>query len=163
MVPQAGAVTPVGQVTVHVAVWSLDPETKALNGWVVLVITLAVVGEIAMVMVVAAVPPPPQPRAPNPSARVKIKQNFHGLMPVLPQNSSIDRAADASVCVHHNSQVHKFKRRTDPSPCYSKPQSERPAHCEPERAYRIEKIGPLWVVCRIDEPNSIVRSPQNNL
>src|ERR1700694_1632547 len=85
MVPQAGAVTPVGQVTVHVAVWSLDPETKALNGWVVLVITLAVVGEIAMVMVVAAVPPPPQPRAPNPSARVKIKQNFHGLMPVLPQ------------------------------------------------------------------------------
>src|SRR6202022_3366816 len=85
MVPQAGAVTPVGQVTVHVAAWSLDPVTKALNACVVLVITLAVVGEIAMVMDVAGVPPPPQPRAPSPSARIKIKQNFHGLMPVLPQ------------------------------------------------------------------------------
>src|ERR1700680_1320844 len=103
MVPQAGAVTPVGQVTVHVSVWSVDPLTKAVKGWVVLVITLAAVGEIVMVTVVAALPPP-QPRAPNPSPRVNIEQSFHRLMPVLPQkNPSIDRAADASVCVGLNS------------------------------------------------------------
>src|ERR1700730_12480492 len=85
MVPQAGAVTPVGQVTVHVAAWSLDPVTKALNGWVVLVITLAIVGEIAMEMVDAALPPPPQPSAPNPRARVNIVKSFRRLMPVLPR------------------------------------------------------------------------------
>src|ERR1700730_7024141 len=88
MVPQAGAVTPVGQVTVQVAVWSLDPVTKALNVWVVLVITLATVGEIAMLMEDAAVPPP-QPRAPNPSTRVNIVKNFHRLMPVLPRTPNI--------------------------------------------------------------------------
>src|SRR6202171_6298076 len=111
MVPQAGAVTPVGQVTVHVAVWSLDPETKALNGWVVLVITLAVVGEIAMVMDVAVVPPPPQPKAPNPSARVKIKQNFHGLMPVLPQKTrqSIEQQTLRSV----STTIRKFTSSKD--------------------------------------------------
>src|ERR1700682_2147156 len=161
MVPQAGAVTPVGQVTVHVAVWSLDPETKALNGWVVLVITLAVVGEIAMVMDVAVVPPPPQPKAPNPSARVKIKQNFHGLMPVLPQKTrqSIEQQTLPSGPVR----IRKFKRRTVSILCYPRPRSERPADCEPERAYRIEKIGPLRVVRRIEKPNSVVRSSQNNL
>jgi hypothetical protein len=31
MVPQAGAITPVGQVTVHVAVWSVDPLTNGVK------------------------------------------------------------------------------------------------------------------------------------
>src|SRR4029077_15921773 len=88
MVPQAGAVTPVGQVTVHVAAWSLDPVTKALNVWVVLVITLATVGEIAMLMVDAALPPP-QPSAPSPSTRINIVKNFHRLMPVLPRTLNV--------------------------------------------------------------------------
>src|SRR6266853_3264923 len=88
MVPQAGAVTPVGQVTVQVATWSVEPVTKSLNVCVVFVITLAVEGETAMVMVVAVLPPP-QPKAPHPSARVKIEQNFHHLMRVLPGTPNI--------------------------------------------------------------------------
>src|SRR5260370_33536090 len=94
MAPQAGAVTRVGQVTAHVAAWSLDRVTKTLNGWVVWVITLPVEGEIAMEMAVDAALPPPQPRAPSPSARVKIEQSFHRLMPVLPRKLNIRSTID---------------------------------------------------------------------
>jgi|SRR5882672_5721726 len=91
MVPQAGAVTPVGQVTVHVTAVSVVPVTNGVNVWVVLVITLAVVGEIVKEIVDEA-PPLPQPKTPDPSARIKIEQNFHRLMPVLPRKLNIQSA-----------------------------------------------------------------------
>jgi hypothetical protein len=87
MVPQAGAVTPVGQVTLHVTAVSVVPVTNGVNVWVVLVITLAVVGEIVKEIVDVA--PPPQPSTPTPSARANIEQNFHRLMPVLPRTPNI--------------------------------------------------------------------------
>src|ERR1700730_6375757 len=84
MAPQAGAVTPVGQVTVHVTVWSVVPFTKALDVWVVLVITLAVVGETATVMVFVALLPP-HPTTPNTSATLSNNKYFNRIMPVLPR------------------------------------------------------------------------------
>src|SRR5690242_19023296 len=92
MVPQAGAVTPVGQVTLQVAFWLLDPLTKGVNVWVVPVTTLAVVGEIDMVMVDAV--PPPHPTAPSSSATIIIQQYFHRLMPVLQRPSNIRSATE---------------------------------------------------------------------
>jgi hypothetical protein len=90
MVPQAGAVTPVGQVTVHVTTVSVDPVTKEANSWVVLVITLTDVGEIAKVTVDEGVPPPPpQPSAPSASARTIVEQSFHRLIPVLPRKLDV--------------------------------------------------------------------------
>src|SRR5258708_40025392 len=120
MVPQAGAVTPVGQVTAHVAAWSLDPVTKTLNGWVVLVITRAVEGEIAMEMAVDAALPPPQPRAPSPRAKVKIEQSFHRLMPVLPRKlnirSTIDPRLVSLADIGPPSDIHLKGLRTSGSP-----------------------------------------------
>ena len=136
MVPQAGAVTPVGQVTVHVAVWSLDPVTKALNVWVVLVITLVTEGEIVKEIVDEA-PPLPQPKTPDPSARIKIEQNFHRLMPVLPRTLNIRSAIGPRFIF--------ASKIVPPSGVFVPTRSERPAYGEPERAYRIEKISPLRV------------------
>src|SRR6266478_1661640 len=153
MVPQAGAVTPVGQVTAQVAVWSLDPVTKTLNAWVVFVITLAVAGEIAMAMDVAVLLLP-QPTAPSPSARVKIEQSFHRLMPVLPRKLDIRSTIGPRLVSVSKSARH---------PTFIPKRSERPAHCEPERAYGIEKIRPLRVFEQVDKPTSTVRSPVYNL
>jgi hypothetical protein len=84
MVPQAGAVTPVGQVTVQVTVVLLFPVTWLENCWVRFVITLAVKGEIASATPVEEFPPL-QPMAPSSTARVSpIELSFHHLIPVLP-------------------------------------------------------------------------------
>jgi len=136
MVPQAGAVTPVGQVTVHVTAVSVVPVTNGVNTWGVLVITLAVGGEIVKEIVDEAAPPP-QPSTLNPSARIKIEKNFHRLMPILPRTLNI-RSAIGPRFVFASKIV-------PPSGVFVPTRSERPAYGEPERAYRIEKISPLRV------------------
>src|SRR5450631_215353 len=84
MVPQAGAVTPVGQVTVQVTVVLLFPVTRLENCRVRFVITLACTGEIVSETVELA-ELPPQPSAPSAIARVSpIELIFHHLIPVLP-------------------------------------------------------------------------------
>jgi len=83
MVPQAGAVTPVGQVTVQVTAMFVFPVTTAANCWVVFVITLAVGVVIAMVTL-AALLLLLQPATPSAIARVHIKLDFHHLITVLP-------------------------------------------------------------------------------
>jgi hypothetical protein len=82
MVPQAGAVTPVGQVMVQVTVVLLFPVIRPENCCVRFVITLAVVGVIVIVTVVLELDP--QPIVPSTIARVSpIEQSFHQLIPVL--------------------------------------------------------------------------------
>jgi hypothetical protein len=83
MVPQVLAVTPVAQAKAQVIVVSLEPVTKPLKSWVLLVITLAAVGEIAMVTVEGLLLP--QPNAPSAAARVSTVENFHHLIPFLPR------------------------------------------------------------------------------
>jgi hypothetical protein len=83
MLPQVFAVTPVAQATVQVTEVLLFPVTVPVKGWVRLVITLAVVGEIVMETPVELLPP--QPSAPSAAARVSIVENFHHLIPVLPR------------------------------------------------------------------------------
>jgi hypothetical protein len=58
MLPQVPAVTPVAQATLQVMLTLLDPETKAKNNRVVLVITLAVAGWTELIVTVVAVLPP---------------------------------------------------------------------------------------------------------
>jgi len=89
--PQAVAATPVGQVTAQVTTVSVVPLTNGVKVWVVLVITLGDRGRDRHGNRgwTAA---PAQPRAPRPSARVKIEQSFHGLMPVLPRTLNIRSA-----------------------------------------------------------------------
>jgi len=103
---------------------------------VVLVITLADVGEIVKEIVDEA-PPPPQPKTPDPSARIKSEQNFHRLMPVLPRKLNIRSAIGPRFV--------SASKIVPPSGVFVLTRSERPAHGEPERAYRIEKISPLRV------------------
>lgn len=67
MVPQAGAVTPVAQVSVHVTVVLLDPTTVEENCKVVLVMTLEEEGE--MFKMTDDVEPPPHPNAAIAKAR----------------------------------------------------------------------------------------------
>jgi hypothetical protein len=83
MLPQVFAVTPVAQVKVQVIAVLLLPVTVPVKGWVRLVITLAVVGEIEMVTPEELLPP--QPSAPSAAARVSNAENFHQLIPVLPR------------------------------------------------------------------------------
>lgn len=71
MVPQVFAATPDAQVTVQVTVVFELPVTAEENGRVVLVMTLAVVGEISMVTPEEVLPP--QPRAPSASARINFE------------------------------------------------------------------------------------------
>jgi hypothetical protein len=81
MLPQALAATPVTQVSFQVTPVLLDPDTCALNCCVLLVITLAEVGEIVMVTLEELLPP--QPNAPSVAARVSIVESFHRFIPVL--------------------------------------------------------------------------------
>src|SRR5580700_9291851 len=83
MLPQVFAVTPEAQVRVQVIAVLLEPLTRPLKSCVLLVITLAVVGETVMVTPEELLPP--QPRAPKAAARVSIVENFHHLIPVLPR------------------------------------------------------------------------------
>jgi hypothetical protein len=76
------AATPVAQVKLQEIVVSLFPVTAPLKSCVLLVITLAVVGEIVMATVEEALLP--HPSAPSAPARVSNKENFHHLMPFLP-------------------------------------------------------------------------------
>src|ERR1035437_476386 len=85
---------------------------------------------------------PPQPRAPSASARISIEQNFHRLIPTLPRKLNIRPAIDPRFISAPKSVCH---------PTFIPPRLERPAHREPERAYRIEKIGPLWVVIQVHD------------
>src|ERR1700693_1059107 len=84
MAPHVLAATPVAQVRVQVTAVLLEPVTTPLKSCVRLVITLAMVGEIAMVTP-AELLLLPQPQAPNAAASVSIVENFHHLIPVLPR------------------------------------------------------------------------------
>ena len=81
MVPQAGAVTPVAQVNVHVTVVLVLPVTLEENCWVVFVITLAVV--VVIVSMTPEVVLLPQPATPSAIASVMIELNFQRFIPVL--------------------------------------------------------------------------------
>jgi hypothetical protein len=83
MEPHVLAVTPVAQVRVQVIAVLLEPVTEPLKGWVLLVITLAMVGEIVMATPEELLPP--HPHAASAAARVSIVENFHRLIPVLPK------------------------------------------------------------------------------
>jgi hypothetical protein len=83
MLPHVFAVTPVAPVKDQVIDVLLEPVTNPQKGWVRLVITLAVVGEIVMETPEELLPP--QPSAPSAAARVSNVENFHHLIPVLPR------------------------------------------------------------------------------
>ena len=71
------------QVTVQVTVVVELPVTREANCWVVLVMTLAAVGEIVRTTVDAVLLP--QPAAQSASTRINSEQNFHRLIPILPK------------------------------------------------------------------------------
>jgi hypothetical protein len=74
----------VAQAKVQEMAVLLFPVTTPLKSCVLFVITLEMVGEIAMVTVEEALLP--HPNAPSATARVSIKENFHQLIPVLPRS-----------------------------------------------------------------------------
>ena len=82
MLPQVLAATPVVQVMVQVIAVLLEPLTKPLKSCVRLVMTLADVGEIEIVTLEEF--PDPQPSVPSAAARATIVENFHQLIPILP-------------------------------------------------------------------------------
>jgi hypothetical protein len=83
MLPQfvASTLLTVSQVKVQVIAVLVLPETRPLKSCVLLVITLAEVGEIVMVTLEELLPP--QPNAPSVAARVSIVESFHRFIPVL--------------------------------------------------------------------------------
>jgi len=143
MAPHVLAVTPVAQVTVQVTALLSDPVTVGVNGWVRLVITLAMVGVIVIVTP-AELLLLPQPQAPNAAARVSIAETFHQLIPVLPKFLNI-RPRSTSFDPWRWSGLSSSQSHIRNS-ALQNPKSKRPAHGEPERAHRIEEIGPLRVV-----------------
>src|SRR5258707_390175 len=104
--------------------------------------TLAEVGEIAIVTPEDLLLP--QPNAPSAAARVRIVENFHHLIPVLPRFLEI-RSRSASFDLWRLSGPSIFESHILSSePQHS--QSKRTAHRESERAHRIEEIRPLRIV-----------------
>jgi hypothetical protein len=83
MVPQfvASTLLTVSQVKLQVIAVLLLPVTRPLKSCVLLVITLAEVGEIVMLTVEELLPP--QPNAPSAATRVSIVESFHRFIPVL--------------------------------------------------------------------------------
>jgi hypothetical protein len=71
----------VSQVKVQVIAVLELPVTRPLNSCVLLVITLAEVGEIVIATVEELLPP--QPNAPSAAMRVSIVESFHRFIPVL--------------------------------------------------------------------------------
>src|SRR5580692_11242765 len=145
MVPQLVAVTllRVSQVTVQVTAVLLFPVTEPVNCWVRLVMTLAEVGVTEMLTVEEALLPQPSAASPSAAARMNIVDNFHQLIPILP--SSLDRRpyyASFSPCRLPGLPICAQHILNSALP---HPQLKRPAHREPERAYRIEEIRPLRV------------------
>jgi hypothetical protein len=83
MVPQfvASTLLTVWQVKLQVIAVLVLPVTRPLKSCVLLVITLAEVGEIVMLTVDELLPP--QPNAPSAVTRVSIVESFHRFIPVL--------------------------------------------------------------------------------
>jgi hypothetical protein len=83
MVPQfvASTLLMVWQVKLQVIAVLVLPVTRPLKSCVLLVITLAEVGEIVMATVEELLPP--QPNAPSAATRVSIVESFHRFIPVL--------------------------------------------------------------------------------
>src|SRR5579862_2684331 len=155
MLPQLFAATPVAQARDQVIAVLLEPVTRPLNSCVLLVITLAVVGEIVMETPEELLPP--QPRAPSTAARVSTVENFHQLIPVLPRLLNLrPRYTSFGPC-----------RSTDPSifkspiliSALQAPQLKRSAHREPERTHRIEEIRLLRVIEQINDLRRDLRVP----
>ena len=142
MEPHEFAATPVAQVKVQVIAVLLEPDTRPLKSCVLLVITLARVGEIAMVTPEDLLLP--HPIAPSAAARVSIVENFHHLIPVLPRFLSI-RPRSTNITAWRSSGLPHFESHILRSGLQN-PQSKRPAHREAERAYWIEEIRPLRVI-----------------
>jgi hypothetical protein len=71
----------VSQVKLQVIAVLVLPVTRPLKSWVLLVITLAEVGDIVMLTVEELLPP--QPNAPSVATRVSIVESFHRFIPVL--------------------------------------------------------------------------------
>src|SRR5216683_7361298 len=101
------------------------------------------VGEIVMVTP-AELLLLPQPQAPNAAAIVSIVETFHQLIPVLPTFLNI-RPRGTSFDPWRLSGLSSLQSHILNS-VLQNPQSNRPAHREPERAHRIEEIGPLRIV-----------------
>jgi hypothetical protein len=142
MLPQVFTVTPEAQASVQVIAVLLEPLTRPLKSCVLLVITLAVVGEIEIVTPEELLPP--QPRAPSAAARVSIVDNFHQLIPVLPKFLNL-RPRRTSFDLWRSIEISIFNSRILNSELQH-PQSKRPAHRESERAHRVEEIRLLRVV-----------------
>jgi hypothetical protein len=83
MVPQfvASTLLTVSQVKLQVIAVLVLPVTRPLKSCVLLVITLAEVGEIVMLTVEELLPP--QPNAPSAAMRVSIVESFHRFIPFL--------------------------------------------------------------------------------
>ena len=81
--PVTVALVTVAQARVQATAVSELPVTSEANCSVVFVMTLAADGEIVNTTVEVVLLP--QPRAPSASARIKIEQNFHRLIPGLPK------------------------------------------------------------------------------
>ena len=81
MVPQfvASTLLMVSQVKLQVIAVLELPVTRPLKSCVLLVITLAEVGEIVMLTVEELLPP--QPNAPSAATRVSIVESFHRFIP----------------------------------------------------------------------------------
>lgn len=135
----------VSQVKLQVIAVLVLPVTRPLKSCVLLVITLAEVGEIVMLTVDELLPP--QPNAPRVATRVSNVESFHRFIPVLQKFRDI-RTGSANT----------FTLRL-PGPSIpelitqiSAQQNsllERPAHREPECAHWIKEICPLRIVKQI--------------
>src|ERR1700722_17709929 len=96
MVPQfvASTLLMVSQVKLQVIAVLELPVTRPLKSCVLLVITLAEVGEIVMLTVEELLPP--QPNAPSAATRVSIVESFHRFIPVLQKIRDI-RTSSANI------------------------------------------------------------------